>query len=194
MKKLLSIIAIFAMTIVSVFALSESEQIKSWNFLASKNFIKDSSSSPKDYRISDNITRKETMKIIANVAYLKTENNCVWSFKDVVDDWGCKYIEAALKAWIISKNDKFRPDDNVTKAEFLKLLFKARNLDKKYNTWVWQEDYMKSAYELWLIDDIASNYNSDAKRWRIFVAVAKTFPDYNEFLKSSFYSDEVKIK
>jgi hypothetical protein len=38
------------------------------------------------------------MKIIANVAFLKVENNCEKKFKDVIDDWGCKYIEAALKA------------------------------------------------------------------------------------------------
>lgn len=194
MKKLLSIIAIFAMTIVSVFAFSESEQIRAANYLAVKTFIKDFSATPNDYRIGDSITRKEAMKIIANVASLKTESKCDKKFKDVVDDWGCKYIEAALKAWFIKQSDSFRPDDNITKAELMKLLFKARNLEKNYNTWVWQEDYMNSAYDLKITDEKSEDYNGDAKRGWMFVVVARSFSEFLNDKSQILYSDEVKIK
>jgi hypothetical protein len=34
----------------------------------------------------------------------------------------------------------------------LKLIFKARNLDRKFNTGDWGKDYVNSAYELKLIN------------------------------------------
>ena len=42
----------------------------------------------------------------------------------------------------------FRPDDNITKSEAIKLIFKARNIEKKYSTDNWQADYAKTASEL----------------------------------------------
>lgn len=193
MKKFLSVLALLSITFTSVFALTESEQLNSANYLASKSFIKDFSKTPSDYRINDKITRKEAMKIIANVAYLKVENTCAWSFKDVEDDWGCKYIEAALKAWFISQTSTFRPNDNITTSEVLKLIFKARNLDRKFNTWDWVKDYVNSAYELKLINGDVE-WTSDAKRWFIFVVIAKSFDYLNDKNFILFYSDEVKVK
>lgn len=193
MKKLLSMIALLSITFSSTFAFTETEQYNAANYLASKTYIKDYSSTPKEYRIGDNITRKEAMKIIANVAFLKVENTCAWKYKDVQDDWGCKYIEAALKAWFISQADKFRPDDNITNAEVLKLIFKARNLDRKFNTWEWAKDYVNSAIELKLIDQSNSEWNTDAKRGWIFVVIAKTF-DYMNDKNFILYSWEVKVK
>ncbi len=192
MKKLLSIIALLSLSFTSVFAFTEAEQHNSANYLASKFFIKDYSSSLKEYRINDNITRKEAMKIIANVAFLKVENNCEKKFSDVEDDWGCKYIEAALKAWFISANATFRPNDNITISEVLKLIFKARNLDRKFNTGDWVKDYVNSAYELKLINGDVE-WTIDAKRWFIFVVIAKTF-DYLNDKNFILYSDEVNVK
>lgn len=193
MKKLLSIVILLSITFSWVFALTESEQYKSANYLAMKTFIKDFSKTPSEYRINDNITRKEAMKIIANIWYLKFENKCIGKFKDVEDDWGCKYIEAALTAWFISQTDKFRPNDNITVAEVLKLIFKARNLDRKFNTWDWVKDYVNSAYELKLTDwDI--EWNTDAKRWWIFVVIAKSFDYLNDKNFILFYSNEADIK
>ncbi len=192
MKKVLSIIALMSITFTSVFAFTDTEQYNAANYLASKSFIKDFSKTPKEYRIGDNITRKEAMKIIANVAFLKVENTCEKKFKDVEDDWGCKYIEAALKAWFISQADKFRPNDNITVSEVLKLIFKARNLDRKFNTGDWVKDYVNSAYELKLINGDVE-WTTDAKRWFIFVVIAKTF-DYQNDKNFILYSGEVKVK
>ncbi len=193
MKKLLSVIALLSISFSWVFALTEGEQYNSANYLAAKSFIKDFSKTPVEYRVWDNITRKEAMKIIVNVAYLKVENNCEKKFKDVWDDWGCKYIEAALKAWFITQADKFRPDDNITVSEVLKLIFKARNLDRKFNTWDWVNDYVNSAKELKLINE-PIDWKTDAKRGWIFVVIAKTFDYLNDKNFILFYSDEVKIK
>ncbi len=193
MKKLLSLIALLSISFTSVHAFTEPEQFGAANYLASKSFINDSSKKPNEYRIGDNITRKEAMKIVANVAFLKVENTCEKKFKDVEDDWGCKYIEAALKAWFISANATFRPNDNITVSEVLKLIFKARNLDRKFNTGDWGKDYVNSAYELKLINGDVE-WTIDAKRWFIFVVIAKTFSDYLDYRNFILYSDEVKVK
>lgn len=194
MKKIFSILVLVSISFSWVFAFSDAENIRAANYLAKKTFIKDFTVKPENYRVDDNITRKEAMKIISNVAYLKVENECTWKYKDVIDDWGCKYIEAALKAWFVNPWEKFRPDDNITKAEVMKLLFKARNLDKKVNTWIWQEDYMNTAFSLWLLDAKEVEYNLEAKRWWIFVVIARTFTDYINDKNFILYSDEVKIK
>ena len=193
MRKILWLIILLSVTFSGVFAFSELDQYNSANYLAKKWFIKDLSKTPLEYRIKDNITRKEAMKIIANVAYLKVDNTCASKFKDVTDDWGCKYIEAALKAGFISQADKFRPDDNITVSEVLKLIFKARNLDRKFNTWDWVKDYVNSANELKLIDGDV-DWTTDAKRGFIFVVIAKTFDYLNDKNYILFYSREADIK
>lgn len=63
-------------------------------------------------------------------------------------DWGCKYIESGLQYEFIESNLRFRPQENVTKVEALKLIFQARSIEKKYTTLYWQEDYISSAYYL----------------------------------------------
>nr|MDD3719799.1 S-layer homology domain-containing protein [Candidatus Gracilibacteria bacterium] len=194
MRKLLAILTLLTITFTSVFAFTDQEQFRAANYLASKSFIKDYHTNVKEYRIGDSITRKESMKILANVAALKVETTCLSSFKDVSDDWGCKYIEAALKAGFIKQSDKFRPDDNITKAEVMKLLFKARNLEKKYNTGIWQEDYMNSAFNYGLTDETAKDYNSDAVRGWLFVVISRSFTDYLNDKNYILYSDEVKVK
>jgi hypothetical protein len=68
MKKPFLIIFSILLTLNSVSALSESEQINASNFLASKSYISDFSGSTNEYRINDNISRKEVMKVIINLA------------------------------------------------------------------------------------------------------------------------------
>ena len=78
----------------------------------------------------------------------KIIESCRKIFSDVSTDWGCKYIESALEYDFIESNLRFRPNENVTKVEALKLIFQARNIEKRYTTLYWQEDYISSAYYL----------------------------------------------
>jgi uncharacterized protein YgiM (DUF1202 family) len=66
MKKLFLIIVSVFLTLNSVSALSETEQINAANFLAKKQIINDFSGATDQYKINDNISRKEVMKIIIN--------------------------------------------------------------------------------------------------------------------------------
>lgn len=143
------------------------------DYLAENWIINNNSDNPDDYRLWDPITRRETMKIIIKLAWIEVQDKCEWKFKDVKsDDWWCKYIETALNSWYITKNESFRPNDNITKSEVLKLIFKAKNISKIQETTNWQEDYEKTAIYYKIITDDFKDYDSVAKRWWIFAAVA----------------------
>lgn len=185
MRKILGGILLCSVLFTSVFASSREELAA--NFLASKWVITDKSSNPSEYRLSDTITRKETMKIVAKLAGATVTEKCDGKFTDVVNDWGCKYIEWALSVWFISAgNGTFRPDDNITKTEAMKLIFKARNIAKIYTTDNWQKDYADTAYDLGIVSSKYSDYNSDAKRGWIFESVYNTYSP----LERSTYSSE----
>jgi hypothetical protein len=100
---------------------------------------------------------------------------CLWKYKDVADDWGCKYIEKSLIEGFIEKWEIFRPDESISISETLKLIFKVKKKKKKYNTWDWQKDYIDTAYDLWLIYDKDINWTIEAKRWFIFLTLANAY-------------------
>lgn len=147
-------------------------------YLASKWHISVKSFNPHEYKLEEHITRKEIMKIIMNISDVGVADQCREVFADVENDWGCKYIESALDNQYISANEWFRPNDPVTRSEALKLIFKARSIEKKYDTDSWQEDYISSAYYLWYIDQKFLDYNTYATRWWIFSLSARTYNDF----------------
>jgi hypothetical protein len=49
------------------------------------------------YRLDETITRKEIAKIIAKLSGKTIADKCDGVFPDVINDWGCKYIEFALR-------------------------------------------------------------------------------------------------
>ncbi len=147
-------------------------------FLSSKKIILAQSFSPSQYELENFITRKEFMKVVLNASGKKVIDRCTKIFWDVSSDWWCKYIESALEYDFIESNLRFRPNENVTKVEALKLIFQARNIEKRYSTLYWQEDYISSAYYLWYIDEKFKDYNSFASRTWIFQVLARSYPEY----------------
>ncbi|NUJ97847.1 S-layer homology domain-containing protein [Candidatus Gracilibacteria bacterium] len=169
---------IFSLFYSSSFAFSGSEGVAA-NFLAGKGYITNNSTNVSAYRLDDGITRKEFMKIVAKINGATVAEKCEKKFSDVdAGDWGCKYIEWALSKGFVAKNTSFRPNDSITITEALKLIFKARNIEKKYNTSSWQADYINSAYDLGMIGEKYSNYTSLATRGWIFFVSSKTFSDF----------------
>lgn len=126
-----------------------------------------------DYRLEDTITRKEMMKIVMNLSWWDVPDLCSGIFPDVVNDWGCKYIEEALYQDFIAPNETFRPNDTITKAESMKLVLKSRAIEKSQNTNDWQADYMETAYTNGLISEKYSDHNDQATRGWIFSVSAK---------------------
>jgi hypothetical protein len=167
------------------------------NYLWAKWIIENNKSTPEKYRLWDSITRKETMKIMIKVAWIEVQDKCEWIFSDVANDWSCKYIEASLKVKFIAKADKFRPDDNITKTEALKMILKSKWIYKTIKTTNWQEDYMLTAFQYWLIPEKFSDYDSQAKRWWIFQVTTSTVKKEVQIKEiqsksTNLYSDEVK--
>ncbi len=168
MKKIFLALGFSFLLVLWVFAY-DTIDLQSANYLAGKWYIVDNSSAPDSYRLWDSITRKEIMKVIAKIGWAVPVDNCSGKFSDVGSDWGCKYIEWALGQGIIAANPTFRPDDNITKAEAIKMILKVKNIANTYNGGVWQENYMGTAYDKCIVSS-TKNYNQNAQRSFIFNA------------------------
>lgn len=66
-------------------------------FLSRKKIIEPQSLTPKAYRLSESLSRKEFMKILINLSGKPLSTECLEVFADVANDWACKYIETALE-------------------------------------------------------------------------------------------------
>ena len=139
------------------------------NKLATLGVIVDQSSNPVDYRLGDTITRREMLKVMANLSGVTVTDTCNGDFADLSSsDWGCKYAEAALANGMIAANATFRPDDNVSKSEGLKMVFTARGLERNANS-DWRAGYVEAAVELGVAASAFTNYDVAADRGQIFV-------------------------
>lgn len=146
------------------------------------------------YNLESKITRQEIMKIIAKMSGETIPVNCTWKFIDVDrSGWGCKYIEWALAKWYIANNSTFRPEDDITKTESIKLIMKVKGLEKTQQSEYWQKDYAVSAFKYGLVEESYSDYNSPALRGWVFAAalaaIIKTEED--EKIEKGLISDEV---
>jgi hypothetical protein len=130
MKKILSILSVFSILTVSVFAsYTSDEMIDAANNLAERSVISDKSSNPSSYNLNDNVLRQEIGLIAMRIAGLNKKTTCSGIFSDLTattpNDWACIHIEPLVESELISKNNNFRPEENITKAESLKMLIKA---------------------------------------------------------------------
>jgi hypothetical protein len=100
-------------------------------------------------------------------------------FKDIEKDaWYNKYVYTAYKKEIVGGYDDktFRPANNVTKAEFYKILLVAMDMepdeDELENASVWYLPYLEKAHELGVIEEKVSSVNATADMSREEVANA----------------------
>lgn len=152
-------------------------------FLVENEIIKDHWTNWNEYRYLDWLTRWEWLKIFMKISWLEVIDKCDWVFSDLTSGWQCKYVEAWLKAWFISQNETFRPNDNFTKTEIAKLITKAKWIEKVQVTNNWQNDYMETLFEYWIIESKYYDYNSDAKRGWIFQIATSTIKKEEEIKK-----------
>ncbi len=166
-KKIMAMVALVGV-VGSIGSVSAAKsQLESAKALAGQGVIKQGLTSA-DFGLSNTITRKEIMKIVLNLSGKNVSDTCNGDFEDVANDWGCKYIEAGLRNGFIAANASFRPNDSISKAEAMKLILKARGIDKAYNTSDWQADYMNTAYDNSIIAAKYSDHGSKALRGWIF--------------------------
>ncbi len=167
-NKIFSFVAIMSLAVTGVSAATDLESAQK---LATSGIIK-SGNTATDFGLNNTITRKEMMKIVMNLSGKNVSDTCSGSFWDVNNDWGCKYIESALSNWFIAANTNFRPNDSISRAESMKLILKAKWIEKAYNTNDWQADYMNTALDNGIISTAYSNHTSAALRGWIFSVAA----------------------
>ena len=151
-KKIIGSLAIFAITSTAFANYDYSEMLEAANDLAERKIISDKSENPSDYNLGDNVLRQEIGLVAMRLAKLEKKSSCGNMFQDLSatnpNDWACVHIEPLVENNLISANEMFRPEDNITKAESLKMLIKAIGYDFEYdqNSSVsWQKQYVDFA-------------------------------------------------
>lgn len=177
MKKLLAIWALTSICIGSAFAYTD-HNLESANFLAGKGVINNNAANPADYKLWDKITRREMLKVMMNLSGKSVPNTCNGAFSDMSSsDWGCKYAEAALKEGFIAANSYFRPNDNVTLIEALKMIMQSKGIQRDDNS-DWRAGYVSKAQSEDLVDAGYFEYDSNATRGWIFSTSARSYSDF----------------
>lgn len=165
------------------------------NSLANEGIIVERSTSA-EYRLDSTITRAEVLKIAFKIAeqfpmqvQVPPNYTCTGKyFTDVnISDWVCPFVEVGADDGIISRtNSKFRPNDNITRAEALKLVMavsgeypiSTERLHEMLYTYgnpfdrdstEWQQRLVVRAEELWIIENYGPFYpNRAATRAEVF--------------------------
>ncbi len=175
-KKATASIALVAL-VSSVFSTgvsaNSSSQIEAANALAAKGFI-NTQADAADYNLNQNVLRQEIAKVAANMAGIEANTTCNGSFADVSattpNTWACGYVEALLDAGAISANTNFRPEDNISKSEAVKMVLEAAGYEGIYtNASNWQEEVVAFAVDKGIVASF-TNYNTPATRGFIFEA------------------------
>lgn len=178
MKKLWAVLALFVMTTWAIHAYSTS-QLDSANTLASEGIINDNSTNPSGYNLDQNVLRQEIAAVARWVAGISKTTSCGNKFSDVSstnpNTWACYSVEALLNAELIASNPTFRPEDSITKAEWLGMLVKAACGDAysydSSESGSWQEQVVAYADEMKIVSNF-TDYNTLATRGWVFEAWA----------------------
>ncbi len=184
-KKIIISLAALSLTVAGAIAYTNSD-VETANFLANKWVIVDNSSDAGAYRLDDTITRREMLKIMMKISGKNVEEVCAnVSFSDMNTwDWGCKYGEAALENWYIAANATFRPADNISKIESLKMIMQASWIER-FDNEDWRAGYVEKAEQEWLLSFAFTDYNTSATRSWIFKTAGQTFSDFNVQIDTS---------
>ena len=179
MKKIFSTSILLTLLLSShTYGLTE-HNIQSANFIASKGIINDNAVDITKYNLNNNITRREMLKVMMNLSGKNVVDSCAWKFNDISpDDWGCKYAEAALEQWYIAANAKFRPDDNVTQIESLKMIMQAKWIERN-EAEDWRDWYITKAQSEGIIEETFLDYDKLGIRWWIFSNAARSYSDFS---------------
>ena len=141
-----SMAMLIVLSIVSPFSgvMAAYSTLESANKLAALGVIVDNSANPANYRLGDSITRGEMAKVTMKLSETEVADACAGKFSDLkATDWACKYAEAGLANGYFAANATFRPMDVVTKIEALKMVMKARGIEKSSNS-DWMAAYVEA--------------------------------------------------
>ena len=106
-----------------------------------------------------NIQSVKSAQVIEKLS-IWSQNN--WDFSDIGSHWSKTFVNNLLERWAIKKKDKFYPDNNINRAELIKMVIEAfwhsniswdgninfSDIDKN----LWYSKYLSKAVYLWIID------------------------------------------
>lgn len=142
------------------------------NKLSTLGVIVDQSANPADYRLGDNLQRKEGVKVMMNLSSVAVVDNCAGKFSDLKStDWACKYAETALANGMVAGNATFGSDRLLSKIEALKMVFQGRDLERNDNA-DWRAGYVDAAVEMGVADAAFSDYDTAVTRGQFFIWAA----------------------
>jgi len=132
-----------------------------------------SGKTPEIFAPDEYITRAEFTKIAVNALHNNPLiNNSVAPFADVpVNSWASPYVAYAKSSGIISGyGDLFKPDNNISRAEALKVLIEAAGLDENSDTVilsytdVFETDWFVQYVKYGLVKLIVDGYEDESFR------------------------------
>ncbi|MFA5917743.1 MAG: S-layer homology domain-containing protein [Candidatus Gracilibacteria bacterium] len=184
-KKVVTILS-FTVILFSIISFANSANVltetDAANKLSSLGIIVDQSSNTEAYNLDISITRREMLKVMINLSLIKVGDTCTGKFADLQEsDWGCKYAETALARGFIAPNSLFRPNDNISKVEALKMILQARDISKNNSLEDWRAGYVDAALINGILSNSFTDYNTVGVRGWIFLAGANAVnatPDY----------------
>ncbi len=202
MKKIIAWIIVWLAILSSVYAYTN-EQLKAANSLAERWIINNHSNNPSKYNLDSNVLRQEIAAIARWVAWVKKAWKCKRIFKDLTEikpnTWACVNVEPLVENNLIAKNEYFRPEDPITKAETLGMLIKSIGFDYSYdlnNSKSWQEQIVDFAVDKWIVDRF-TDYNKYATRWWVFEVASYSLEvkekEEKQLKEKKWYSDEASI-
>lgn len=121
------------------------------------------------FRPDNHITRAESTTLIARVNSFDVQENNKSVFSDISEHWAQGYISAAADKGIVNGygDDTFRPDNQITRAEFAKIIAKmlgsaSQNTKAEFTDVVghWAEPYIAALAE----KDIINGYSDGTYR------------------------------
>jgi len=175
MKKILLTLPLLSIFIFSTSFSYTSMELDSANNLATKWIIKNNSTNPNLYNLDNRVLRQEIALVSRRVSWVEENVDCKNIFYDLSavnpNDWACKNIEALVENDLISRNESFRPEDNISKSEALIMFIKSIGFvdfkiyeESEKN---WQQQVVEFAVENEVVENF-TDYNAEAKRGWIF--------------------------
>lgn len=152
----------------------------------------------------DSINRAELMKILVeglNKSTKSTDKDC---FPDVKEEWFAKYVCYGQRiGWIDGYPDgTFRPSQNVNKAEALKIILNAFDIEpsapqKHFNdsdNSAWYAGYLETAVDKNYIEESSGNLNPGYNRTRGEIAEMVARIKQLAYMDDPVYTDEIKTE
>ncbi len=121
-----------------------------------------------EFKPSNTLTRQEALIFVFKLYSLKLDSQRLLPFSDI-KNWAfiVPYLQKWIDMWLIARNNKFRPNDTISRAEFVTMLIKASGKVLQNSGNAWFSDVVATDWYSPYIETFSSVFPSTAK-WNKF--------------------------